>query len=276
MSRTPNRNNPSSFFPSAEKKNRRLRSSSVRVMPAPAASQSASSKKRKRGTIDFEQLYDHFNKLKKTYYSKFGMDFNPQIKRTEAAEGPFDVFISDLNINLSEKDTFSFFDAAFRFYFETKLPHRTSTIIFTDCLIFLKALSLFNCNLTINDFKDILKGINSKRRDEDTEGKHLKKKMEELTPLTHLFKFLGGVRRMNLTSTVLEGLGDELKLILASDDLKSLIPNWINTQEKEILPYLPKRRSQNGSEALRFWHSLSEEKLSEHSPVLPTIDVRCD
>ncbi len=222
MSRTPNRNNPSSFFPSAEKKNRRLRSSSVRVMPAPAASQSASSKKRKRGTIDFEQLYDHFNKLKKTYYSKFGMDFNPQIKRTEAAEGPFDVFISDLNINLSEKDTFSFFDAAFRFYFETtKLPHRTSTIIFTDCLIFLKALSLFNCNLTINDFKDILKGINSKRRDEDTEGKHLKKKMEELTPLTHLFKFLGGVRRMNLTSTVLEGLGDELKLILASDDLKS-------------------------------------------------------
>nr|WP_042526908.1 hypothetical protein [Coxiella burnetii] len=245
-------------------------------MPAPAASQSASSKKRKRGTIDFEQLYDHFNKLKKTYYSKFGMDFNPQIKRTEAAEGPFDVFISDLNINLSEKDTFSFFDAAFRFYFETKLPHRISTIIFTDCLIFLKALSLFNCNLTINDFKDILKGINSKRRDEDTEGKHLKKKMEELTPLTHLFKFLGGVRRMNLTSTVLEGLGDELKLILASDDLKSLIPNWINTQEKEILPYLPKRRSQNGSEALRFWHSLSEEKLSEHSPVLPTIDVRCD
>ncbi|WP_264770047.1 CBU_1409 family Dot/Icm T4SS effector, partial [Coxiella burnetii] len=202
----------------------------------------------------------------------------PQIKRTEAAEGPFDVFISDLNINLSEKDTFSFFDAAFRFYFEaTTLHYRNSNPTFTDCLSFLKARAswLSNCNLAISGFKNILKEFNF-LRNENIEQKPREKMTEVLNQLTRLFNFFRDVKRMNLTSTVLEGLGDELKLILASDDLKSLIPNWINTQEKEILPYLPKRRSQNGSEALRFWHSLSEEKLSEHSPVLPTIDVRCD
>ncbi|WP_323808270.1 hypothetical protein [Coxiella endosymbiont of Ornithodoros maritimus] len=78
---------------------------------------------------------------------------------------------------------------------------------------------------------------------------------------------------MNLFSTVLEGLGGELKLILASDNLKPLILHWIKTQETEILAYLPKCRSQNGSEALRFCHSLSEEKLSENSPEKSTTDL---
>ncbi|WP_280123648.1 hypothetical protein [Coxiella endosymbiont of Ornithodoros amblus] len=49
--------------------------------------------------------------------------------------------------------------------------------------------------------------------DEDTDGKYHEKMTGELSPLTQLVIFLGNVEKMNLFSTVLEGLGGELKLI---------------------------------------------------------------
>ncbi len=59
--------------------------------------------------------------------------------KTKLPEGSFNNFISQLEIDLNEEDTFSFFDAAFRFYFEaTTLHYRNSNPTFTDCLSFLR------------------------------------------------------------------------------------------------------------------------------------------
>nr|AAA74130.1 ORF2 [Coxiella burnetii] len=109
------------------------------IVSAPAASEGAPLKKRKIETINLERLYNHFNSLKLAYLYGGDEYFATQMGKTKPPEGSFNNFISQLEIDLNEEDTFSFFDAAFRFYFEaTTLHYRNSNPTFTDCLSFLR------------------------------------------------------------------------------------------------------------------------------------------
>ncbi|ABS77146.2 Dot/Icm T4SS effector CoxDFB3 [Coxiella burnetii] len=237
------------------------------IVSAPAASEGAPLKKRKIETINLERLYNHFNSLKLAYLYGGDEYFATQMGKTKPPEGSFNNFISQLEIDLNEEDTFSFFDAAFRFYFEaTTLHYRNSNPTFTDCLSFLKARAswLSNCNLAISGFKNILKEFNF-LRNENIEQKPREKMTEVLNQLTRLFNFFRDVKRMKLHSTVLKGLGEDLKIIFAINGGKQLIPGWIETQEREILPYLPKCNSRNRNRIFHFGYSSSENELSEDS-----------
>ncbi|MCF2093900.1 Dot/Icm T4SS effector CoxDFB3, partial [Coxiella burnetii] len=100
---------------------------------------------------------------------------------------------------------------------------------------------------------------------ENIEQKPREKMTEVLNQLTRLFNFFRDVKRMKLHSTVLKGLGEDLKIIFAINGGKQLIPGWIETQEREILPYLPKCNLRNRNRIFHFGYSSSENELSEDS-----------